>query len=309
MKVYHGLEDPKLKFRSRVISVGIFDGVHQGHQKIIGKAVSWAGRRRMPSMVVTFDPHPSKVLGSSKPQHVLMSLAHRLRFFEKMGVQEVLVIRFDSKFSKFSHDWFLEELLLKRLGMKSLCVGYDFRFGRGGRGDVAFLAKQSKKCGFDLAVLGPFKKGGEVISSTRIRRLIENGDLKKASRMLGRPVSIYGHVVAGKRRGRGLGFPTANMDPHHETLPKPGVYAVWGVVGGKPLKGVVHVGARPTFGEKEKTVEAHFFNFSDDIYGKEIELFFVSRLRPIQSFKSPATLALAIQKDISKAKKVLKKAF
>jgi riboflavin kinase/FMN adenylyltransferase len=150
------------------------------------------------------------------------------------------------------------------------------------------------------------RRDGKIISSTRIRRLIASGRLEEASRMLGRPVSIYGDVVRGRGRGRRLGYPTANLNPHHETLPPPGVYAVKGLLGRRALKGVVHIGQRPTFAEKDASVEAHFIGFHGDLYGREAELFFVQKLRPIRRFSGPLALKKAIQKDIAAARAVLR---
>ena len=305
MKIYDGFKDKRIRRKPRCVAIGIFDGVHRGHQKILLQALKDARRIHAEPMVVTFEPHPSKVLRPDMSQPILMSLAHRLRFFEKMGIKETLVIRFDRAFSKISHRFFLNELLCKQLGMRSLSVGEDFRFGFHGLGDTRFLSEESKHLGFGLALVRSLKDHGEIISSTHIRRLIEKGDLKKAGRMLGRPVSVYGTVVWGRGRGRSIGFPTANLDPHHETLPPSGVYAAWGFLDQTRLKGVIHIGKRPTFNDRQKSLEVHFFDFHRDIYGSEIELFFISRLRAIKKFKNREGLILAIQTDAQKALKIL----
>ena len=306
MKIYRGFDDPALKRRDRSAAIGIFDGVHLGHQQILKKLVADAKRARRASLVITFDPHPAKVLHPAA-QHppILMSLAHRLRLFEKLGVTETLVVRFDRKFSGIAHETFVSELLVGRCGVRSLTVGYDFRFGHQGLGTLEYLSRAAKSFGFRLSVVGALKQGGRVISSTEIRRRIVRGQLKDAARMLGRPVSVYGDVVKGKGRGKKLGFPTANINPHHETLPPSGVYAVRGFLGGRRLAGVLHLGARPTFAERDRSVEVHFFNLHSDLYGREIELEFIHKLRNIKHFKGPEQLIRAIESDIRRAKSLV----
>ena len=302
MKVYRDFSDKRLGRAPRSIAIGIFDGVHRGHQKIIRRAKSEARRLGVRCLLITFDPHPEKILRPSLAHPILMSLPHRLRFFEKLGVDETLVVRFDEKISQLDHETFLRDRLLKRLGLRALTIGHDFRFGRGGKGDLIFLRRAAASGKFRLSIVGALMAGRQIISSTRIRRLIESGALRQAAGMLGRPVSVYGTVVRGRRRGRILGFPTANLDPHHETLPPSGVYAAWCDVDGKRLKGVIHVGARPTFGERDKSVEVHFFDFSGILYGRELEVVFGPYLRPIRRFSDRQLLVSAIQNDIRKSR-------
>lgn len=304
MKIYRGFEDKRLARRARSAAVGIFDGVHRGHRKILSRVLSEARRLRTKALVVTFEPHPNKILRPAQPHPILMSLQHRLRFFEKMGISETLVVRFTKRFAGITREGFLRRLL-QRAGMRTLAVGHDFRFGHRGKGNTRFLQARSRELGFHLSVIPAFRHRGEIISSTRIRRLIERGNLKKAGEMLGRPVSVYGNVVRGRGRGKSLGYPTANLNPHHETLPPAGVYAVWGLLDGQKLKGVVHIGARPTFRERECSVEAHFLNFNGIIYGREVELIFVKKLRPIRRFKDQASLVRAIRRDASQALRIL----
>lgn len=304
MKIYgHRSRFPRGK---RCVAIGIFDGVHRGHLRILKRLLRHARRHRLRATIVTFDPHPDKILRPGAPHPILMSLAHRLRFFERLGIDDVVVIRFDKRFASIAHEAFLERFLVSRLGMRSLSVGHDFRFGRDGAGDLVYLRARSRELGYMLSVATPLKYGGKIVSSTRIRRLIDRGRLREAAAMLGRPVSVYGDVVRGRGRGKKLGFPTANLNPHHETMPPSGVYAAWGDLGGKKVKAVVHIGARPTFGEHDRSVEAHFLNFSGNIYGKEIELLFMARLRLINRFKSQSDLIHAIDRDIQKASNLLR---
>lgn len=304
MKIYdHRSNFPRQK---RCIAVGIFDGLHRGHLRILKKLLADARRRNIRAAVVTFDPHPNKILRPDSPHPILMSLAHRLRFFKRLGIDEVVVIRFNKAFASISREAFLENFLIERLGMRALVVGHDFRFGKMGKGDAGYLRERSHELGYTLAVVPPLKNEGKIVSSTRIRRLIDRGHLREAAAILGRPVSVYGDIVRGRGRGKQLGFPTANLNPHHETMPPSGVYAAWGDLDGKRLKAVLHIGARPTFGEHDRSVEAHFLSFHGNVYGKELELLFVARLRGIRRFKSQNELIRAINKDIKKAAQLLR---
>lgn len=306
MKTYYGVNSAFAPKR-RAIAIGIFDGVHLGHQKILKSMLRLARRKSLSSMVITFEPHPDKIFSPNKAHPVILSLAHRLRLFESLGVQETLVIRFDKKFSHKSAEDFLERFLIGRLRMKALIVGEDFRFGRFAKGDAAYLKEESRKNSFKFLPIAPVRVRARVISSTAIRRLILKGDFKQASRMLGRPVALYGCVVHGKGRGKAIGFPTANINPDHETLPPAGVYSGWVKIGRKTYKGVVHIGQRPTFAEKEATLEAHVLGFNGALYGRQIELIFSRRLRQIKKFKNFQALQKAILGDISRAEKTLYK--
>ena len=313
MKIYHGFADPTLKKAGRSIAIGIFDGVHRGHRLILQKALRASKALHVRSMVVTFHPHPQTVLSGTKAStKILMSLDHRIRLFSEMGIQETLVVVFDKKFAAISHEDFLNKRLIEKLGMRALSVGHDFRFGRFAKGDRHYLSKEAAARGFKLLLTKEFHYRGQAVSSTRIRYLIERGDLIRARELLGRPVSLHGTVVRGHGRGRSIGFPTANLDPHHETLPPAGVYAALGVIvksGDKRTKislpSVVHIGERPTFNEKEKTVEVHFLDFKGNLYGKEIEMSFLSRIRGIRHFTSKEHLSRQIATDILTAKKFL----
>ncbi len=308
MKIYHGFFDPKLKARKRSVAIGIFDGVHLGHRRILKKMLRVAAELGASPLVITFDPHPAAVLSPKKPSPaVLMSLSRRLEQFERMGIREALVVPFDKKFSKISRETFLEKFLLKRLHMRSLCVGHDFCFGRRAAGNGDFLKKAAKKHSFRLSIVPAVKMGREIISSSRVRALIETGRFKKAEKMLGRPASVVGTVVRGRGRGRWVGFPTANLEPHHEILPPGGVYAGFGYRQGRKLSAVIHIGERPTFKDKEKSLETHFLDFHHNIYGEDLELIFVKKIRATRRFKSPGILARAIARDIAKTRKILSK--
>ena len=304
MKIYRGFNDKKLAFKKRALAIGVFDGVHLGHRKILAQMLSDAKKHGIFSMVVTFDPHPAKILTPKKfHPTILMSLEHRLNFFESMGINEALVIPFTKKFAQVSREDFYDDLLTQRLGMASLTVGHDFRFGKKALGDHNFLLERAKDSGTRLFLIPALKLDDEIISSSHIRLLIEAGELEKASRMLGRPVSVMGTVEHGRGRGKLIGFPTANLNPHHEALPPAAVYSVYGYLNKKKLRGVLHIGKRPTFDDNEKSLEVHFLDFHRNIYGWNTELIFVKKIRDIRRFASPALLAKAIGQDILTARR------
>lgn len=306
MKIYRGFNDPSLKPVRRAVAIGVFDGVHRGHQLILRRMIADARRHGIRTAVVTFDPHPVKVLAPKKYHPtILLSLAHRLSILRSMGVDEAVVVPFARAFAGIPRETFFSKLLLKKLGMASLTVGDDFRFGKNALGDGAYLRTSCRGAGIRLTLVRPLKKGGRAVSSTRIRLLIETGKLKEAARLLGRPVSVVGTVVHGRSRGKRIGFPTANLDPHHEALPPAAVYAAYGYLGKKKLKGVLHIGERPTFGDRKKTLEVHFLRFHQNLYGRDVELIFVRKLRSIRRFSGAGALQAAIRADIRRALQIL----
>jgi len=274
-----------------IVTIGIFDGVHKGHQAILKKVIRRAKIARLKSVVVTFNPHPVKVLSPGAKIPLLMSLGHRIRLIKKMGVDECLVMRFTKGFSRLSPEDFIKNVLVDKFNLKALVTGGNFLFGFEEKGGVALLRKLSRAYDFKFYSVPPLKMDGNFISSTRIRRLIEEGDLKLASKMLGRPVTILGTVVKGRRFGRKIGFPTANINPHHESIPPGGVYGVDAVLGEKKYRGILNISGR-------KIIEVHIFNFKKDIYGKDIEIIFRQKIRDEKKFKSPEALKKQIQLDI-----------
>lgn len=284
-----------------VITVGIFDGVHRGHQKILKKVVSDARRKHWKSIVITFDPHPQKVLRPEAKIPLLMSLKHRINLIKEIGIDECHVLKFTKLFAKKSPEDFIKTLV-EKCGFKKLVMGEDFLFGFQGGGDRKLLKKLARLYDFQVSTLVPLKLKGKVVSSTRIRQSIERGNLIGAQKMLRRPVSILGTVVHGKKVGRKLGFPTANIDPHHEAIPPSGVYAVDARIEKRTYKGIVNIGRRPTFfKDKEPTIELHIFHFRKDIYGKDVEIMFKKRIRSERTFPSFEALQAQISRDIQLA--------
>ena len=291
------------KIRKLAVTIGIFDGVHCGHQKILKKLVSDSHRLKTKSLVITFSPHPRKILNHGSMIPFLTSLEHRFKLIENLRVDFFHIIRFTKSLSRMEPDEFVKKVLIDKFNIKMLIVGQDFLLGNKRGGDFSLLKSLSKKYNFRLFGVKPVKIKGKVISSTRIRNSIEKGDLKNASLMLGRPVSILGTVVRGKAIGRKIGFPTANINPHHEAISPSGVYAVDVRIDKKIYKAVLNIGIRPTLGkDKEPTVEIHILQFKKNIYGKNIEIIFKRKIRDEKKFPSLEKLRMQIKKDILNAK-------
>lgn len=288
-----------------ILAIGIFDGVHKGHRKIISAAVREARRRKAENVVLTFDPHPLKVLRPRTPVPSIMSTPHRLELICALGADRCCVIKFDRRLSRFSPREFAEKVLAKRYKASKVFVGSNFVFGKDNAGNAVLLKRLGREFRFEVEIVPMAKSGGRVISSTAIRRYILKGKIDEASRMLGRPVVIYGTVISGKKRGRLLGYPTANIDPHHEAIPPAGVYAVWVKRKGRRYGGALFIGRRSTFGEKETAIEVHIFDFHDFIYHEDIEVEFVKRLRGVRRFSNHTKLTAQIKQDDMKARKVL----
>lgn len=285
--------------RPAAVAIGVFDGVHRAHRRIISCAVRTARSHGWRSVVLTFWPHPSG-------QASLFSLKHRLRMIAELGADEVIVCRFTARFARQSPEAFARDLLAGKLRARQVCVGENFRFGRRAGGTVGMLRQLGRRYGFSVRAYGLMRYRGRAISSTAIRSLITAGRLGDASRLLGRPVSVFGTVVPGRKIGRTLGFPTANIDPHHEVLPPAGVYAVRVLVGKKRCAGMCYIGTRPTFGKSARlSVEVHLFGVSACLYDRDIEIFFVRRIRPDRRFPSAAGLASRIRRDALAAKHIL----
>jgi len=292
----------RYKIRNTVASIGIFDSVHRGHRKILKRLVDEARREKRKSLVITFHPHPRKILHPKARVPFITSLDHRLRLIKAMDVDFLAVVKFTKYISTMNAEDFISDIMVRTLNIKALVVGENFLFGKNGKGDFSALKKAAKKYGFKVFAVRSVKIKGKVVSSTRIRRAIEKGDLKSASLMLGRPVAILGTVVKGRRVGRKIGFPTANIDPHHEAIPPSGVYAVDAKLKNRYYKAVLNIGRSPTFGPSiEPTIELHILDFNKIIYKKEVEIAFKKKLRNEKRFSSIGSLREQIKKDIQKA--------
>ena len=293
-----------------VATIGIFDGVHIGHQEIIKAVVRRAKKLSLKSVAITFDPHPLKVLEPKNAPPLLISLKHRLRLIKELGIDSCVVINFTKSFSLLDPETFVKNVLLDKLRVKELYVGENFCLGKARSGDVSFLKEMGKKYGFAVHSVSFIKKNGIIVSSTQIRNLIIKGGLDTASRLLKRSVSVLGTVVKGAALGRELGYPTANINPHHEAIPPAGVYVIKIKLLNKQYSGILNIGKRPTFTtrnaqESEPTIEAHIFDFKGRIYGKDIEVYFVKKIRDESRFSSKEKLISQIRRDEIKARKIL----
>ena len=288
-----------------IITLGTFDGVHIGHQKLIEQLVSWAQHVEGNAVIITFDQHPRVVL-SGLERLSITSLEHRLVLFERLGVDACVVLEFNKELASVSAEEFALQYFGDRLNAQGALLGFDCRFGRGARGNIDLLEKMSPKLGMEVRAFEQQSIGSLVPSSTAIRKAIRTADLKAASAMLGRPVSILGQVVEGDRRGGAIGFPTANIAPHHEILPPYGVYACTVSMRGITFKAVSNIGVRPTIvANGDQTVESHILDFEGDLYGQVLEVEFHRHLRSEIQFSGLDELRAQIAKDTEQARQVL----
>lgn len=284
------------------LALGVFDGVHLGHRAVIERVVEAARRDGGLAGVVTFDPHPIRVLAPDKaPRALLATLDHKAHLLAQLGVEILLAIPFDAAFAQVGAGDFLDQLF--RASVKTIAVGDDWRFGKGRQGDVAMLKRFSESQGFTLEAVPPVMADGERISSTRIRQAIRDGNVAAAADMLGQPYSVEGPVVEGRKLARQLGFPTANVVTGEVQLPPDGVWCVMASCDGSTYRGVANLGMRPTVDGTTRALEAHLFDFTGDLYGKTLEVTFVSYLREERKFESIEALREQIQLDALRARK------
>lgn len=303
------------------MTIGNFDGVHLGHQALIKRVLEQARASGLPAVVITFDPHPLKVVMGDKAPPMLMSLQHKLECLADLGVDLALVIPFTREVANLSPEDFVRQVLVENLNTRHLVVGYDYAFGKGRRGNAALLAELGRAMNFTVEEFPAVYIEGDVVSSTRIRAMLRLGDARETRVLLGRPYSVEGVITHGMNRGgRLLGFPTANLQLEESLLlPKPGVYAALAEVDPKVLtlpgvytgregfyiKGVANIGTNPTFGEESLRVETHLLDFHSDIYGKAFRVHFIQRLRDERKFDGVTELIEQIRRDSEKARDIL----
>lgn len=301
MKTIFGLENfkPNRYRRPFIISVGNFDGVHRAHQAIIKRVVRGAKKLKGTSIILTFNPHPLTVIAPQKRPLLLTSLDHRLKLISSLSPDLCLVVRFNKKLSLLWPREFAKKIFKSKLGIAKIIVGEKFNFGRNKLGDINLLQKIGKILNFEVEILPRLVENKQIISSSLIRHYVKRGKLKEASLMLGRVFSVLGTVENGKRRGHKLGFPTANINPHQESLPPRGVYAVKVKINNRFFKGMLNIGKRPTFSPqaKETVIEVHVFNFKRNIYYQPIEVFFVKKIREEHRFRDTEQLKRQLKKD------------
>jgi riboflavin kinase/FMN adenylyltransferase len=293
------------KFDRSVLTLGNFDGVHLGHQELVRKVIRRARKTAATSMVVTFRPHPLKILAPEKCPPLISIYEEKIRLFERLGIDVLVKIPFTLEFSAMTPEDFVKNVLCDTLGAKEIFVGYNYRFGKGRKGDVQTLRRLGEQYGFTVREVEQVSFGGEVISSTKIRNLLREGDVEHAARLLGRTYAITGIVVKGDSRGKGLGFPTANIAPKHAIIPSDGVYAVRLFVRDRLYDGIANIGMRPTFNKKVLAIEVHVFDFDEDIYGEDISLYFIRKIREEKKFRNAEALVDQIRTDIETAKDIL----
>jgi riboflavin kinase/FMN adenylyltransferase len=310
MKVIRGLDDIPDEFRDAHVTIGNFDGVHLGHIPILKKIIEEAHGENRKALVITFDPHPKKVLHPDiSPFYLITTLEEKIKLLEDLGIDGVILIPFNLEFSKISAEAFVNQILWDKLHIRKIFVGHDYSFGKNKVGNVTFLAGKGKILGYAVDVFNAVKYGDETISSTRLRYAILNGNVKMAMRLLGRPYNVSGVVIPGKSRGSTLGIPTANIKPDKELIPTEGVYAVIVHIEDNRFQGVLNIGFNPTFCDNERSVEVFILDFSGNIYGKRLNVVFIDRLRDEVKFDTPEQLVEQIKKDVDQALVILKPYF
>lgn len=292
--------------RGGIVALGNFDGFHKGHQAVVGRAVSRARAEGKPALVATFDPHPVRFFKPDVPPFRLTTLDQRQRLFAEAGADAMLVFHFNAELASVTAPDFVNDYLVGRIGAAGVVTGEDFTFGKGRGGDVDLLKLLGRTHHMSVDAVAPVEADGEAVSSSRIREALQAGDCETATRLLTRPFAIEGVVEHGDKRGRALGFPTANMELGHYLRPRFGVYAVRGrLPGGERLDGVANLGTRPMFDPPRELLEPHFFDFEGDLYGRTVEVELISFIRDELTLESLDALTAQIAKDANEARRRL----
>ncbi len=306
MIIVRNLADLPDALGNAVVTVGNFDGVHRGHRELLRVLKGAAAERGAVSVVVTFEPHPLKVLTPEREFRLITTYGEKERLLAESSVDYLVVLPFTREFAACSAQSFVRDVLVGRLGMRCLVIGYDYAFGRNREGDVELLRLLGTEHGFTVQVLEQVGDGGIAFSSSVVRELIGRGDVRGVVPLLGRYFSVGGRVVHGFHRGKGLGFPTANIEAEEELLPGPGVYAVKVAGDGWLRDGACNVGDNPTFQGRRITVEAHLLDFDGDLYGQCLRVYFVDRIREERAFTSLPALQEAIAHDVARCRALLR---
>ena len=304
MEVFRDIEDfhrPELK---TVVTMGNFDGIHLGHQALVGNAVAEAKQWRTKSVVFTFEPHPLKLLAPERAPRMIVNHQDKIDMLQALGVAAIIVQTFDRRFASIEAEDFVRRYLLECLNLSKIWLGRDLRFGRARQGDAEDLIRWGSELGFGVGIVEPILVQGKRISSSRIRQLIEQGRVDEVRPMLGRYHFISGMVVSGHRRGRNMGFPTANLAATTELLPQDGIYATILELQNHHWLSVSSVGHNPTFEKGSRTVEAHILDFTQDIYGEPVKLSFVQRIREERKFAQIEDLVTQMHEDVQAARAI-----
>jgi riboflavin kinase/FMN adenylyltransferase len=305
MYIIYDLDELKEPLKNPVLTIGNFDGVHKGHLVLFDRVKERAKAIEGQSVVMTFEPHPIKVMKPGNGPPLITPTRQKLDLISDAGIDLILCLPFTHQFASISAEEFVQRILVDRLGIKEIVVGYDYTFGFKRQGNIQVLKELGEKLGFRVHVVDPICLDDALVSSTSIRELVQDGNLSEAKKLLGRDYQICGTVVKGKNRGgRLLGFPTANLKLIDELIPKGGVYAVTAIINGNIHYGVTNIGYNPTFGDEALSVETHLLDFSGDIVGKTIRINFIKRLREEKTYGNVKELADQIALDIQEAKEL-----
>ena len=301
MKIFHGTENANI-VRPTVLTLGVFDGLHLGHQLIMQTVADRARAADAVPTAITFDPHPRAVLHPESAPPLLQTLDQRLANFDVLGIEQAIVIPFDREFAAQPAENFLRDIVHERLHAKEVYLGKGFAFGKGRGGNIDLLRKMSEELGFFADEVPEVQLRGKRISSSAIRKLLDTGRINLARRMLGRPYGVEGLIIRGDRRGHTIGFPTANLHPHNRVIPKYGVYATATLVGGAWRKSITNIGVRPTFEkDSEPSIETYIFDFDGDLYGDVLRVRFLHRIRDERKFSGVDELKAQIGRDTQRA--------
>jgi len=288
-----------------VVTIGNFDGVHLGHQELLNRVIRRAAEINGVSVVITFEPHPAKVLRPERAPRQLISLQEKIELFQSYGINVVICVEFTPEFAGTSPDEFAEDLLCKKIGARIIIVGANYKFGKGQSGDIDYLRQKGKMLGFEVEVAEPVEVGGVRVSSSRIREHLSKGEVDTAAGLLGRYYSIDGVVMPGHHRGMLLGYPTANIYTVDEAIPKSGIYAVKVLRGHMILEGACYIGNQPTFAGERIGIEVYLFDFNEQLYHEHLTVQFVKMIRDEKRFDNKEELVRQIKDDVSKAQEVL----
>jgi len=303
MRLFHGTDNAGIQ-RPTVLTLGVFDGLHLGHQLIMRTVVEEAQALAAVPTVITFDPHPRAVLHPESAPPLLQTLDQKVEGFGVLGIEQTIVIPFTKEFSLLGAELFLEDVVKDRLHAKAVYLGRGFAFGHNRSGNIELLRRESAELGFFADEVPEVRLRGQRVSSSRIRELLVTGRVNLARRMLGRPYGVEGRVIHGQERGHMLGFPTANLHPQNRVIPRNGVYVTGTLIGGGWRRSITNIGVRPTFGgDTEPSVESFVLNWSGDLYGDVIRVRFLHRLRDERKFASVEELTKQIERDVERAQR------
>lgn len=305
---FFGLSAPLKEMKGGCVTIGMFDGVHLGHQKVLRETVAWAQEHSCPSAIITFDRHPEEIVAGVAPP-LLTSLKQKLRLIARAGIDAAVVLRFDDHLADMDPEEFVAQILVGRLEAKAILLGFNCRFGKKGQGDFALLERMSAKHGFAARRSSPLSFDGQAISSTALRALLAQGDLDRAARLLGRKYALEGTVIPGKGVGRQYGFPTANLNTSGQLIPSSGVYVALAEINNQRHPAVLNIGFAPKPSGHDANypaapdIECHLLDFNGDLYGQTLEVIFLAKLREEQRFVSSAEAVKAIAADVAEARR------